>query len=131
MTRISSLETIDWKDIPDEHWSEWSKIFGNSHAPSLNLSEPCPVCQAKTLHRWYMVGKSAKPFLSKYGVISHATGALWEWCSTCGSYAHYSARVPDFWSPPIDFHVDTSQLRTLPWMLEDMRQEWERQHKVA
>jgi hypothetical protein len=130
MLEASSVESLNWQDVPDEHWTAWTRTFGNSRDSSLDLSDPCPVCQSKTLHRWYMIGQQPRDlFISKYGVKSHASGALWEWCSMCGSYAHYSARVPDFWSPPSDFHVDTSKLRTLPWIIEDARQEWVKQHQ--
>lgn len=124
----SSLETINWQEVPTEYWEAWEKTLKDSHAPFLYLSVPCPVCLSKTLYRWYMVGKPINPYVSGDGVKYIARGALWAWCSTCGTAAHYSANVPDFWKPPSEFKVDVTQLKSLPWPIEDARRQWEENH---
>lgn len=31
---------------------------------------------------------------------SDPRGTIWVWCGSCGSYAHFSAVVPTWWSNP-------------------------------
>lgn len=103
-----------WQDIPEEHWKKWREIFGASQE-SLNLSDPCPICGNKQLHRYYQIGRKKNMILGGNHFI--AQGALWEWCSGCRSFLHASAAVPEWWSPP-ELDIDKSKLTALPEALE-------------
>jgi hypothetical protein len=43
-------------------------------------------------------------------------GGLWEWCSGCHTYAHYSAMVPEWWT--CSLAVNESLLAPEPELLE-------------
>jgi hypothetical protein len=107
--------SLDWQEVPEEHWEQWNLIFRNTRE-SLNLKEPCPVCKHHTLHQWF----DREPG-------SPQMGAVWEWCSHCGTFSHGSIRTPIWWSPPSDFHPDLSQIKVIPLPIEDARVEWERE----
>ena len=102
---------MDWHDVPNEHQTAWLAIFLASQE-ILNVSAPCPVCGAVALHRWYQVGH---PVTDMPGFVSR--GGLWEWCSQCRSFQHFSALVPDWWS--CDLEVDTHKLTPYPTAIED------------
>jgi hypothetical protein len=67
------------------------------------------------LHRWYQVGSPINRIINGRKFV--ATGALWEWCSSCHSFEHYSSLVPDWWS--CDLEVDCKKLTALPTAIEE------------
>lgn len=83
----------------------------------MNLSLPCPVCEAVTLHRWYQVGEPIEKIARGQRFV--AKGGLWEWCSTCRTYSHASALVPDWWSSCLD--VNEENLTAEPEAIEQAR----------
>ncbi|UJB68484.1 hypothetical protein HRE53_18405 [Acaryochloris sp. 'Moss Beach'] len=104
----------DWCGVPLDYLQEWDRIFIASK-DSLNLSAPCPICKAVALHRWYQVGQ---PKLQTVGGNTFvATGGLWEWCSSCRSFEHLSALVPEWWA--CDLKVDEAALTAKPTAIEE------------
>jgi hypothetical protein len=126
ITLAEVVDKIDWKEVPSHKFRQLESVFQSSRE-SLNLSHSCPICSAKTLHRWYMPGQPID--IGQNGIKYVARGALWEWCSTCGSYMHYSAKVPDFWKSPSDFQIDKNELGVVPWAIEHARQKMEQSHQ--
>lgn len=108
---------IKWTDVPDEYQVKWQQTYQGSQE-SLNLSTPCPICNAVTLHRWYQIGKPTARVIEGRKFV--AAGGLWEWCSSCHSFEHYSGLVPDWWSCDLD--VDVKNLTALPVAIEQARQ---------
>lgn len=119
---MNSVETgIDWHQVPLDCLGAWSAVFRSSQE-TLNLSSPCALCGVPKLHRWYLVGQ---PIDSSFGGTHYvARGALWEWCSACGAFVHYSASVPDWWS--CGLVVDMSQVKITPESIEQARRMAER-----
>ena len=109
-------QQFPWHDVPSEHEAEWVRIFYAS-MEGLDLSSLCPVCGARTLHRWYWPGDKVDKVLDGRRYV--ARGSEWEWCSACYSYMHYSAYVPAWWSS--DLTVDPSALLHRPEPIERMR----------
>lgn len=97
--------------------SAWRKTF-NADWKSAEVPGEFPVCLHSTLHRWYLTkGNNAKTLR---GQSSIGQGRLWEWCSTCRTYAHYpDGLVPDWWIPPYD--VDVNHLQYSPAPIEEAR----------
>jgi hypothetical protein len=106
----------DWTGVPDQHQAEWQHIFQESQE-SLDLSGSCPVCGEVALHRWYQIGEPIHRVIEGRKYV--AKGGLWEWCSGCHCFEHYSALVPDWWS--CDLEVETAKLAALPIAIEDAR----------
>lgn len=76
-----------WSGVPEQLYAQWRDAFRvRSHGVDLDI--PCPSCGASTLHRYFQ--------------RSGARGALWEWCSSCRVYEHFSAVVPEWWSSDLD-----------------------------
>lgn len=94
-----------WRSVPPEYDAAWLAVFQASRE-GLDLSAPCPVCGVAALHRWYGVG-----------------GGLWEWCSACHSFEHYSARVPEWWA--CGLKVNFFRLQHDPGAIEAARLEQE------
>ena len=111
-----------WQDVPVEHEPAWQAIFLASRE-GLNLSAPCPVCGVAALHQWYHLWQREDTEAGGSRFIGR--GGLWEWCSACRSFAHYSARVPEWWAS--DLQVDPGQLEHQPAAIE---QAW-REREVA
>lgn len=106
-----------WSSVPSNYDAKWNRIFHESQ-DILTLSTPCPICGVASLHRWYQVGQ---PKLQTVGGNTFvATGGLWEWCSSCHSYEHFSALVPDWWS--CDLKVDETKLTIEPTAIENAMQ---------
>jgi hypothetical protein len=103
----------EWVGVPEEYWAKWTQIYQQSQE-CLNLSQPCPVCGAVALHRWYQVGKLIERVIE--GIEFMAEGGLWEWCSNCHSFEHSHGLVPAWWS--CDLEVDEQKLTALPIALE-------------
>lgn len=106
-------ELRQWQGVPLDKREAWSSIFGQSRE-GLNLSAPCPVCGAHTLHRYYLKGRLLDRYID--GEYFVATGASWEWCSTCHSYEHSQALVPEWWHEFLD--IGGNQLTAEPEVLE-------------
>jgi hypothetical protein len=106
--------SVNWKGVPNENSAAWVSIFAESRE-GLNLSAACPVCGAFTLHRYFgrpggtVLPDMAHDFLGKAG--------LWEWCSSCLSFEHYSALVPRWWAGSLP--VDDAKLTALPDQLDE------------
>jgi hypothetical protein len=103
----------NWYGVPDEYRTAWQQVYQESQE-SLNLSVPCPICNVIALHRWYQIGRLVDQVIDDRKFI--ATGAVWEWCSSCRGFEHYSGLVPDWWS--CDLEVDDKQLTALPTAIE-------------
>jgi DNA gyrase/topoisomerase IV subunit B len=117
---LNGIVQNSWVGVPYEYQAEWQRIYQNSRE-SLDLSEACPVCGTVSLHHWYQVGKAIDKAINKIdGVEFVAKGGLWEWCSSCRSFAHYSCLVPSWWS--CDLEVDVKKLTSLPTAIEDALQ---------
>jgi hypothetical protein len=108
------VDEIDWHQVPYEHLASWQDVFQASRE-MVDLSAPCPICGAPALHRWYLVGHPHEFVYEGTKYVAH--GALWEWCSSCGSFVHCSSSVPEWWSS--DLEVDTSKLTYVPDALEE------------
>jgi hypothetical protein len=102
-----------WKEVQDEHWEIWNITFKNSRE-SLDLNAVCPVCGNRTLHCWY----------DYIGARPGQSVGYWEWCSSCHSFSHGHSRVPEWWSPPLDFKPDLSEIRVIPDIIEVQRLAW-------
>ena len=102
-----------WTSVPIECIKKWKSIFGNN-TEGPNLSESCPVCQNKGLHRYYQVGKKMKTITSSNEYI--ARGAEWQWCSFCRSYEHGQVLVPNWWVPCLE--IDGNKLTAIPEILD-------------
>jgi hypothetical protein len=105
------MANSDWHGVPEEHRGKWIAVFSASQE-ILTLSAPCPICGAIALHRWY---QAHRPIDDQPGFV--ARGGLWEWCSACRSFEHYSALVPDWWSCAL--LVDTKGLTPYPTTIEE------------
>lgn len=102
-----------WRGVPEECLREWYAVFAGSRE-GLNVSSPCPVCGARTLHRYYQHGKKVEVVAD--GELYVSRGASWEWCSTCRPYEHATALVPAWWSGELE--VELSKLTAEPEALE-------------
>ena len=112
----SMLDDRFWHSPPAEYQSAWQALFVQSRE-MLNLSTPCPICGARTLHHWYHLHRREPKTIG--GQLFVGRGGLWEWCSTCGSYEHYSASVPDWWN--CDLNVPLDELTAQPTAIEAAR----------
>lgn len=78
------------------------------------MSEICPVCQSKGLHRYYQRGKKIETAASSDQYI--ARGAEWQWCSFCRSYEYAQVAVPGWWVPGLE--IDGDELTAVPEILD-------------
>ena len=108
-----NIQCVDWQDVSSKNHRGWNQIF-SSNKEGLNLSQPCPVCRHSTLHKYYQAVDPIDRIILGQRFI--ARGALWTWCSTCHSYEHSSAFVPDWWSCTL--YVDESKLTHQPEAIE-------------
>jgi len=109
-------EASIWKEVLERR-PQWRRTFNGE--PSVpDLAGPCPVCNAQTLHRWYLQENVHEKVFG--GILYKGRGRLWEWCSTCRTYEHYrDGFVPQWWTAPFD--VDPNDLRYDPGPIEDAR----------
>ncbi|AFY94269.1 hypothetical protein [Chamaesiphon minutus] len=109
----------DWIGVPAEYQEQWQLIYYESHdsQESLNLSAPYPICGTVSLHHWYQVGTPIDRVFEGHKFI--ANGYLWQWCSNCHSFEHYSSFVPDWWSCALE--VDAEKLTAWPIAIEEAR----------
>lgn len=80
-----------WKGVPLELDREWRAAFGE-RSNGVRLATSCPICGERSLCRYW---GSASTQGASPGFAGR--GALWEWCSSCCSYEHYSGLVPEWW----------------------------------
>ena len=107
---------MDWRGVPLEHINVWHQIFSRSRE-ALDLAEPCPVCGAIALHRWYHVRELRARDVN--GAFFRGRGGLWQWCSSCGCYEHAQALVPLWWNS--DLQVPQTVLTHAPEAIEAAR----------
>lgn len=103
-----------WKEVPQKYFSIWINVFDKSRE-GINLSTPCPLCGERTLHRYYTVKQQGERILQ--GNRFTGLGELWEWCSTCRSFARYSVAIPDWWY--CDLSIDPRELAHTPEVIEE------------
>jgi hypothetical protein len=115
----------EWRGVPLDRIAEWQAIFQPSRE-ILDLSAPCPICGVGALHRWYQVIKPEERVIGGMRVVGR--GGLWEWCSGCRCFEHYSCFVPEWWS--CDLKVDEGSLTALPTAIEAAIRERERRLQV-
>lgn len=118
---MSPINNTKWKGVPLHLIECWNKTFQGTRE-TLNISAPCPVCGASTLHRWYQVGEPIDRIVQGQRFV--AKGGLWEWCSTCHAYSHASAFVPDWWECHLE--VNITALTAEPEEIERARLEHEK-----
>ena len=114
------MMVMQWKEVPAQYESQWAFLF-NENRCILHLETPCPICGTRTLRRYYDLNKAEPIVLSGNAFVGR--GGLWEWCGTCGHYAHYSAAVPACWKDSLP--VETSQLSAVPDEIERVLRESE------
>lgn len=100
---------MNWIDVPSDKFAAWQGVFNATHE-GITLEAKCPVCGSTALHRYFSRPHTppADGHLGRCG--------LWEWCSSCRSFAHYSAAMPNWWH--CDIIVDESILTPEPEALE-------------
>lgn len=111
-----SAEINKWKDVPQERYEEWAKVFQSSKEIP-HLSANCPLCGETQLYRYYQScdPRNEMDERRSRGFIEH--GGLWEWCRSCRSFAHYSALVPD-WGV-CDLNISLNLLTPYPTAIEE------------
>jgi hypothetical protein len=109
-------ERFAWDGVPEEHRRAWEAVFSIDNGPlSADLPDPCPICESRTLHRYYRVYRGGPEQIQ--GRAYQGSGGGWTWCSSCLSYEHGSAHVPAAW--PGDPLLDTvERLEHSPEFLE-------------
>ena len=111
--------TQQWQGVPTATVDAWRSLFNSAPtSEAMNLTVPCPVCGARTLHRYYALEKEAPRELR--GASYRGPGSYWEWCSTCHSFEHMHGYVPAWWSVPL-LNVDHARLTAVPDLLEAAR----------
>lgn len=80
---------FNWQSVPSSAEMQWKQVFSGQEN-DIDIDGDCPVCGQSSLHRYY----------DGFGI----RGALWEWCSSCYSYEHYSAKVPPWWNQKLDLN---------------------------
>lgn len=96
---------FNWQSVPSDSEVQWEKVFSGQEN-GIDIDGNCPVCGNSSLHRYYDG--------------SEDRGALWEWCSSCYLYEHYSAKVRPWWNGKLDLSGLT--LTAIPEALELARQ---------
>lgn len=119
--RIGSLVDVDdplaWNDVPEAILPTWRRIFAQSTS-GLDVIDPCPVCRAHDLHRWFYLDNAADlrgPTQDDW----QGRGSQWQWCNNCRSYEHSSGLVPGWWQSGLI--VDAELLRHDPGPVEQAR----------
>ncbi|MRH86170.1 hypothetical protein GFY24_01600 [Nocardia sp. SYP-A9097] len=111
------VEISEWRPVPSELYAEWREVF-NRDWSGAEVESACPVCESKTLRRWYALDEDTAMVLR--GVEFSGQGRLWEWCSSCQVYETFpDGYVPGWWSPP--YQVDDSALGHDPHAIECAR----------
>jgi hypothetical protein len=108
---------LEWKGVPLEHWSAWRELFNLRHqGNAMHLACACPICDAETLFRYYALGRVQPGEID--GNKYRGPGSYWEWCSSCRSFEHMSAFVPEWWKVE-PLNIDHSKLTALPDLLDE------------
>lgn len=107
---------MNWRGVPLEFSDDWLALFEAEPNVS-DLAASCPVCGEPHLHRYYLLDRLAPCELNHRQYAGN--GGLWEWCSSCRSYEHYSCLVPIHWTTP--YLVDAKMLTAEPEELEVAR----------
>lgn len=105
-----------WHGPPVELMTTWGDVFDRSRT-GLDLTEPCPVCGARNLHRWFDLHRRDEK--RDHGIEWQGRGSQWQWCSSCLSYLHSSGLVPTWWIS--DLQVPESELCHDPGPIEVAR----------
>lgn len=113
---MESDDNIRWRGVPLALDREWQAVF-QATQEILDLAAPCPVCGSCSLHRWYDLNRERVTEFEGKKFIGG--GGLWEWCSACRCYEHYSARIPEWWV--CSLKVDASMLTHDPAAVEAAR----------
>ena len=104
---------MKWQNVPAQHTDAWAEIFGENLCVP-DLIRPCPICGCADLHRYYDGGNG--PITITLENTFKGYGDLWEWCSNCGHYLHFSCLVPLGWNTYLEF--DASKLTPSPEALQ-------------
>lgn len=105
----SNMQEKYWKSIPKEYIEEWKFIF-DMNREGANLSNSCPICNSKSLHRYYHKNNTGNE------ILYNDRGAEWQWCSSCRHYEHLEGVVPNWWSH--DLHIDGNKLSHVPEIID-------------
>lgn len=106
-----------WRGVPLEFVPQWRRVF-QATQEILDLTAPCPLCGSHSLHRWYDLYRTHERVFEGKRFVGD--GGLWECCSACRCYEHYSAAIPEWWS--CDLEVDLTRVTHEPTAIEDARQ---------
>lgn len=110
------MAELKWKGVPSEHWKNWQDVFQSSPPDEgMRLAAACPICGARSLFRYYALGKVSPCEIR--GAKVKGTGSYWEWCSNCRSFEHMSVWVPEWWQVA-PLKIDHAQLTALPDLLD-------------
>ena len=106
-----------WPGVTDAYRGEWKKIF-NAATPAqgIHLHSACPICGLTELYRYYALERLEPRMIE--GVMFKGRGSLWQWCSACHSFEHYSAYVPLWWSFELP-QLDHAKLTAIPDMIDN------------
>jgi hypothetical protein len=102
--------------VPQESGAAWLAAFAE-RTPGVDVPGLCPLCDAEALHRYFHLYRREETVVDSEHFLGR--GGLWEWCSACRRYIHYSARVPTWWSS--DLTVDPRLLSHAPESIEQAR----------
>jgi len=102
-----------WKGVPEEYAKKWVKTYSDNKEGA-HLSDSCPICNHKELHRYYQMGKPIDRIVDSNKYI--ATGAEWQWCGFCRHFEHMQSLVPDWWK--CDLQIDGNKLTVIPAVLD-------------
>lgn len=102
-----------WQEVPYEFKDKWKLIF-DSNKDGKDLLNSCPICNAKTMHRYFQINKKIDKIIGDIKYI--ADGDEWQWCSNCRHYEHMSSLVPYWWKN--DLVIDGSKLTAIPEVIE-------------
>jgi hypothetical protein len=108
-----SKSSQEWKDIPDNFFQTWTDTFNQSRE-SINLTANCPICSSQNLRRYFLIISPKEKVIEGNRFVGQ--GELWEWCSNCRHYVHYTALIPDWWS--CDLQIDAQSLTDTPETIE-------------
>ena len=104
---------MNWINIPEAKFKEWRRPFEESKE-GINVSGTCGICGAARLHRYF--GRPHPHASPEFFPGTLGRAGLWEWCSGCYTYGHYSATVPDWWT--CSLVIDERLLTPEPTLLE-------------
>ena len=81
------------------------------------MTSICPICSKKKLHKYYYVYSYEKKRISGEDFIGN--GGLWNWCSSCKHYEHFSSAIPSWWIGKTEsLDIDEKKLKSKPEEIE-------------